>query len=169
MFTFHGYRTWMPDHPEGYTRKGKGFLSPDEAMNRHYEERARHDEVRFDDARQELIVAASREIATNINARIYYAVCVDTHCHVLLGWHDERDWTALHDRMKRIIALKLGRAEGVRGRRWLTQRRSSEQVQTPDHFAHLMTVYLPDHRGRTYFDPHAMEDARVYTRGPDGS
>ena len=165
LFTFHGYRTWMPDHPRGYNRKNEGTFAPDPEMNEHYERRAHFDEVRFDAERQKVVVDAYVEVASNLDLRLYYAVCVDTHAHPLVGWRDDREWTYIHDRLKSIIALKLGEAERVKGRRWLTARRIGEQVSESEHFAHLMTVYLPDHRGYTYFDASAMEDARAYARG----
>jgi len=169
LFTFHGYRTWMPDHPDGYSRKGEGTFAPDDEMNANYDARSKFPEITFDEARQRIVVDACSEVCRNLGIALYYAVCVNTHCHVLVGWRGDRVWTILHDRMKRVVAMKLAKAEGVSGRRWLVLRRSGEAVIEPKHFAHLMTEYLPGHFGYTSFDPKAMEDARVYTRGHDGS
>ncbi len=165
LFTIHGYRTWMPDHPDGYTRKNEGVFAPDDAMNESYARRSAFDEIRFDVMRQKTVVDACIEFCQTISARLYYGVCVDTHVHPLVGWTDDREWGRIHDRLKSVIALKLARSEGVKDRRWLASGRSGERVETSEHFGHLMTVYLPDHVGYTYFDPKAMEDARAHARG----
>src|SRR5215831_8297770 len=30
LFTFHGYMTWLPDNPRGYTKRGEGYRDPDD-------------------------------------------------------------------------------------------------------------------------------------------
>lgn len=166
LFNIHGYKTWMPNHPRGYTRKGEGVFAPDEKMNQHYEDKSHFDEIRFNDARQRLLVDTAIEVCTNVGVRLYYAVCVSTHLHVLVGWSDDRKWEPIYDRIKKVAALKLARSEGVSGRRWFAHRRNGTPICTPDHFAYHMMEYLPGHRGYSHVDPKAMEAARVYTRGP---
>ena len=41
--TLHAYRSWSPDHPRGYTRRGKGYQKPDpeQARKRLAEEKER--------------------------------------------------------------------------------------------------------------------------------
>jgi hypothetical protein len=44
-FTYHAYRSWMPDNPKGYVRRGEGILPPDAEMARLYAKAARAKEV----------------------------------------------------------------------------------------------------------------------------
>lgn len=166
LFNFHGYRTWMPDHARGYTRHGEGVLPPDADMAGNYHRRAKFNRVLFDERRQGVVVHAALEVGRTIGIDVHYAVCVSTHAHVVVGWRDGRSWEQLYDRMKRIIGFKLAKAEGVPGRRWLAARRAGKRVQDARHLRHLMTVYLPGHRGVTWVDRVVL--ARVDTRGHTG-
>ncbi|HEX8323030.1 MAG TPA: hypothetical protein VF595_03875 [Tepidisphaeraceae bacterium] len=163
LFNFHGYRTWMPDHPKGYTRHGEGVLAPDFDLAAHYYRRSRFDTVRFDARRQRVVVDAVQEVCSRIDIKLYYAVCVSTHAHALVGWKDAREHDVIYDRIKRIMGYKLSKAEGVVGRRWLAARRAGKQVRDEKHFKRLMIDYLPNHRGITWADRQVL--ARVNTRG----
>jgi hypothetical protein len=46
-FTYHAYRSWRPDHPRGYTKKGEGYQPPDPEIAEEYDERATQDPVEF--------------------------------------------------------------------------------------------------------------------------
>lgn len=160
MFNFHGYRTWMPDHDRGYTRHNEGVLPPDAEMAENYRRRAKFDEVVFDESRQRVIVDAAVEICRTVGIDLYYAVCVNTHAHVLVAWRDDRTREQLYDRMKRVIALKLARTEGVQGRRWLAARRAGKKVLEGDHLRYLMTEYLPGHHGVSWVDREMLRRVR---------
>ena len=163
MFNYHGYRTWMPDHPRGYTRHGEGVLPPDADLAANYHRRAKHETMRFDERRQGIVVDAVIEVSRNISVNVYHVVCVSTHAHVITSWRDDRSWEQIYDRMKRIVGFKLAKAEGVTGRRWLAARRAGKVVRDIEHLRHLMTVYLPGHHGVTWVNEAVL--ARVDTRG----
>lgn len=150
MFTFHGYHTWKPDHPRGYVRRDDGVLPPDPRMANHYDSHARFDEFRFDPRAQQIVVDAICEVATTIGVQLHYAVCVSTHAHPLVSWCGGYTWEQVHDRMKRVCALKLARAYGTRGRPYFSEGRDSNRVANRGHFEHLMARYLPDHHGVTW-------------------
>lgn len=163
MINFHGYRTWMPDHPRGYTRHGEGIYAPDTNMADRYAKRAKFDRVIFDELRQQVVVSAIREVCQNIDVDLYYAVCIRTHGHAVVAWRDTRPWTQISDRIKRIVGLKLARSENVFGRKWLAARPAGKVVKDVDHLRHLMIRYLPSHRGATWVNGEIL--ARVDTRG----
>ena len=52
FFSYHAYRSWMPDHRRGYTRRGEGYQPTDEEMARHYRENSKSDGVLFDEELQ---------------------------------------------------------------------------------------------------------------------
>ena len=53
-FTIHAFRSWRPDHPRGYTRKGEGYQPPDEEMAEKYDQAASQDAVIFERALQDV-------------------------------------------------------------------------------------------------------------------
>jgi len=146
----------MPNHERGYTQKGKGVFSTDEQMNLLYERKSQFDAIYFTESRQRIVVDAALEVCNTIGISAYYLVCVSTHLHALVGWKDEREWEMIYDRIKRIIALKLARSEGVAGRRWLAARRNGTAICSREHFVHLVHTYLPDHQGVRYVDEQAL-------------
>ena len=98
------------------------------------------------------MVDAVREVCAKLQWRLHYAVCVKTHVHVIVSWKPYKDWRDVHDRIKRVIGLKLARHEGTKGRPWLSEGRDAKQVRDRKHFEHLMTSYLPNHRGHTWHE-----------------
>jgi hypothetical protein len=151
MFTFHAYRSWMPDHRLGYTKNGVGVLPTDLEMNKWYDERAHFDEVRFDEAFQQVAIDAIKEVCVRKNYLLYYAVAISTHAHAVVGWDDEAiEHSSVHDTIKRIVGFKLAQHTGIKGRKWLSMGRDEKPVLTRRHFFHLVTEYLPDHHGATY-------------------
>jgi hypothetical protein len=149
FYTFHAYRSWMPDHPRGYTRRGVGVVPPNEKMNQRYVERSKFDELEFDSALQNLVVDAIAEVCSNLKTDLYYAVAVSTHAHAVAECANV-DPLKLHDTMKRIIGLKLARFCGVEGRTWLSRGRDLKPVRDVKHLEHLLYVYLPGHHGATF-------------------
>ncbi len=62
LFTFHAYRSWLPDRPQGYVRRGKGIQGPDKKMAELYERDAKHPAMRFNTRMQETLVISTRAI-----------------------------------------------------------------------------------------------------------
>ena len=62
LFTFHAYRSWLPDRPQGYVRRGKGIQGPDTKMAELYKRDAKHPAMRFDAQMQDILVTTTRSI-----------------------------------------------------------------------------------------------------------
>jgi hypothetical protein len=67
-FTLHAYRSWRPDHPRGYTKRGKGYQPPDPEQAKKYDERAKQDPVKFVLEAQRVIIRVSHEFCTERNS-----------------------------------------------------------------------------------------------------
>jgi hypothetical protein len=65
-FTLHAYRSWRPDHPRGYTRKGIGYVSSDPDRADKYDRNAKQEPVQFDERTQrEILVMHLRSTGTS--------------------------------------------------------------------------------------------------------
>ena len=147
-FTFHAYRSWRPDHPRGYTRKGKGYQPSDDEMADHYDEAAKQDAVSFDDAVQREILILSHQICEEEGWTLEAAGFDPTHVHEVISWRKFVSWEEVDRRMKNLLVLKLNRRRGITGKRWFVRRHSApRRVRDQKHFDHLLETYLPDHPG----------------------
>lgn len=149
LFTYHAYRSWMPDNPLGYVRRGEGILPPDAIMAQHYTKAARADEVAFDHTMQRVIVHAVRESCAHHAWRLHYACTTSTHAHILISWRGFFDWKRVSNTLKRRIGIALSKAFNRKGP-WLSRGQSAKRVKDQAHFDHLMTTYLPNHRGASW-------------------
>ena len=61
-FTIHAYRSWKPDHPRGYTDRGKGYQPPDADRADDYDRAAKQEPVKFDRSTQEEILVIAHLI-----------------------------------------------------------------------------------------------------------
>lgn len=152
LITLHAYRSWNADHPRGYVRCGEGVLPPDPEMARRYDQRAKHQRVRFDDAMQRVIVDGTRDICSRRNWRLHHAVCVFSHMHALVSWCDDvdaavdvADWQFVRDTLKRLLGWMLAKHTQQAGRTWFVRKGSRRRVRDRARFDYLMKSYLPDH------------------------
>jgi REP element-mobilizing transposase RayT len=146
LFTFHAFRTWMPDRDEGFVRRDQGILPPDEALAAQYRDRAKEDEVVFDARLQLLLIEETRITCEKQRYRGHYVVTEPTHLHVLASWPDERPWLKIRNGLRSSLTRRLNR--DVRQRdKWFVESASRKQVKDDDHFEHLVNTYLPSHRG----------------------
>ena len=91
LFTFHAYRSWMPDHPDGYTRRHEGRLAPDAEMAERYEQRAVGEEVVFDPALQRALIEESIAAAMHQELHLHAASTEPSHLHLLVSWGTDRE------------------------------------------------------------------------------
>lgn len=103
----------------------------------------------FDDARQSDILDELRVAAAHQGFRLHAVASDPTHVHVLVSWGDERGWKRMHGSIRQSICRRLMRYER---RPWLVKCGSRKRVHTREHFQHLVTTYLPKHRGRQWFE-----------------
>lgn len=144
LFTFHAYRSWMPDREQGYVVRGSGILPPSDEAADAYRRRANHDLVEFDDAMGWTIIAESETVCERERWTLYEATVDKTHVHVLLGWRsaDKRDEVA------RRLKQRLGRALSIEKKSrgpWFSRGKSNKRVRDRKHFDRLMTKYLTRH------------------------
>jgi REP element-mobilizing transposase RayT len=146
LFTFHAYGTWMPDREEGFVRRKEGILPPNEELAEVYRERAGENAVSFSARIQRLLVEETKIACEKQRYRGHCIATDPTHLHALISWPDERPWLKIRSGLKTSLTLRLNREVGRR-RHWFVDSASRKQVKDQEHFDHLVTNYLPSHRG----------------------
>ncbi|MEX0774362.1 MAG: hypothetical protein WD042_01475 [Phycisphaeraceae bacterium] len=145
MFTYHAYRSWMPDNRRGYVRRKKGIQPPDPRMAENYRRRARHAAVHFDDELCESIIDAARGVCRRKNWRCHADVAVWSHFHVVVSWRQFVDARRARTVLRRAITVELRDRQNQR-RPWLSRGESTKRVRDRRHLDHLVKTYLPTHR-----------------------
>ena len=144
LFTFHAYRSWMPDRKRGFVRRHEGLLPPDPKLAAKYRERAAHDEVEFDDAQSWAMIAETAKLCGEIDLHLHEVAVVASHIHTLVSWRSELKSLQVAARLKQ----RQGRALSVLLNRpgpWFSRGRSRKRVRNREHFDRLMKSYLPNH------------------------
>ena len=114
MFTYHAYRSWMPDRPQGYVRKGK-VLPTDEEEARRYGRRACNPQITFDRTMQQTLVSNARVVCDESHWRLHQVRAIPTHLHVLVSWEHFVDWKAVSSTLKRRLGSSLSKALDRKG------------------------------------------------------
>jgi hypothetical protein len=147
-FTFHAYRSWNPDHPRGYTKKGIGYLPPDPEMTKRYNRNAKQPPVLFDCELQKEILSLTYVTCEEEGWRLEAAGFDPTHAHLMVSWVRFIPWEEVDRRLKNLLALKLNRRHHSPGKRWFVRRHGApRRVRDKQHFTYLAEIYFPDHRG----------------------
>jgi hypothetical protein len=147
-FTIHAYRSWRPDHPRGYTKRGEGIHPPDTEMAEQYDRNAKQDAAIFDDQAQREILLLAHSICDEETWRMEAAGFDETHTHLILSWRKFNRWEEVGRRLKNLLSLKLNRLRNTPGRRWFVRGRSApRRVKDQSHFDYLLDEYLPSHPG----------------------
>ncbi len=151
LFTYHGYGTWMPDRPQGYVHRTNGLQPRNQAMAEKYRQRQREPVVAFTPQMQALLVETARAAGGFIAATVHAVATDPTHVHVLVSWRDEgRTWKSARASIRSAMSRKLN--ETYERRTWFADTPSRKQVKDRAHFDHLVTTYLPKHRGVVWFE-----------------
>jgi hypothetical protein len=154
LFTFHAYRSWMPDHRRGYVKRKKGVLPSSPSMAANYARLAKHERSLFDTKFCEFIEQAVIEICHEKGWRLHCVVVVWSHTHILISWKVFREAKRVRALLHHGITTRL-RAWMKRRRPWLSRGGSVKRVRDRKHFDHHMTFYLPGHGkygGRLWFE-----------------
>ena len=149
LFTIHAYGSWLPDRGRGYVRRGEGVLPTDEQMAGWYRRDMSDDVVQFDRAAQRVIVDAVCRHCDALDYELYAVVTDQTHVHVLVGCKTYKAWGAVQRGLKSAISRGLN-AE-LQPQQCLSRGANCKRIVDKSHFDHLMTHYLPSHRGVSYF------------------
>lgn len=182
LFSFHAYRSWMPDHPRGYTRRKNGYLPPDEEMADKYREKAKSDGVLFDEELQRALVEEFQIACKYQGLRFHGGSTEPSHVHGLVSWKSGKHWSRVRASIKSSLSRRLAIEEKNRGdandRRDATRRRNSREsdkgeyvlklsrgasrkhVTNRGHFDYLMNRYLPDHGGVGWYEDRGWVPAR---------
>ena len=151
LFSYHGYRTWMPDHRRGYTKRGEGYLPPDPEMARKYEERAKHESTIFTLEIQRALIQEVMIASKHQNFRLHAGAGEPTHTHHLVSWNDSRTWMQVRSNLKSSLSRRLSSMTDVLfdGQTVLKLSRGASRKRVKDrkHFEYLIRTYLPRHDG----------------------
>src|SRR5882724_657123 len=99
-FTLHAYRSWRPDHPRGYTKKGEGYQPPSKEMADQYDRNAKQDPVEFTDDLQRDILELARSICEEETWRLEAAGFDPSHTHLVISWRNFNRWEEVDRRLK---------------------------------------------------------------------
>jgi hypothetical protein len=146
LFTFHAYRSWLPDRTAGFVRRQHGVLPPDKSLAMQYRVIASENEVTFDANLQEILIDESRAAFEKQQCRGHYIATEPTHLHVLTSWADERPWLKIRTGLRSSITRRFNR-DVQRRQNWFVDGSSRKQVKEQSHFDHLVNTYLPSHSG----------------------
>ena len=151
LLTFHAYRSWREDRPEGYVQRGVPGVQPaSEDLAWWRAQRAQAPVRRFQPAERRFLVSMAKEICANCGWRLYATSCTGSHVHVIIGWQnantpDDDMARQIATRMKRVMGMKLGERAGVRGAKWFSRGCDLTRVKNRAHFDFLRGTYLPRH------------------------
>jgi len=144
LFTYHAYRSWMPDRPQGYVAKNRGILPQDPGLAKLYHKRATNTPVVFSEAHGWIMIRAVERIVSENSWLLYETAVAATHVHILVGWREFQEWKTVSNRLKRGIGLALSR-EFDRPGPWFSRGGSRKRISSRKHFEYLLDSYLPEH------------------------
>ncbi len=145
LFTYHAYRSWLPNRRQGYVRRKEGILPTDFRMANQYASNAVEELVEFHAEHQRIAIATVQEAVTHIACRLHFASTDATHIHALVSWVGPRTWEQNRNSIKRSLTIQLKRQ--CERRTWLSEGASRKRVRDRAHFEYLMNKYLPKHDG----------------------
>jgi hypothetical protein len=145
LFTFHAYRSWMPDHKRGFTRRKDGIVERNVGLAAAYEREAKQQPVDFDSAVQRWLIDETQVNAKFQRVRVHAVATDSTHLHALVSWGDERDWLRIRTSLKTSLTRRLNRERQQRS--WFAEPGSRKRVVDRKHFDYLESMYLPKPSG----------------------
>jgi REP element-mobilizing transposase RayT len=150
LFTFHGYGTWIPSHKRGYVHRTKGIQAVDANIGAHYSLNQRLDKVVFNTDIQTHLIDATLHAGDHLSIRIHGIATETTHVHILLSWRTNTQWKQIRTSLRSGLSRHLN--EQLTRRTWFAKNGSRKRVLERPHFEYLMTNYLPNHSGLTWFE-----------------
>jgi REP element-mobilizing transposase RayT len=144
LFTFHAYGSWMPDRRRGFVRRQRGILPTDNALADEYRRRAKFAAATFCEPTQLLAIEELQVAFSKQGCRGHFIATDPSHIHILISWRDERPWQKMRSGLKQSLSRRL---KSVEPREWFCEGGSRRRVMERKHFDHLMSNYLPSHRG----------------------
>lgn len=151
LFTFHAYRSWMPDRSRGYVRREEGILPPDEEMTEKYRQRATNDPTTLTREIQRALLEEMRTASQFQCSRFHAGSTEASHIHVLASWRDARTTFAVRSGVKKSLSIRLTKLCTPDHQQFLSGGASQKRVRDNAHLTHLLDVYLPKHRGVAWY------------------
>jgi REP element-mobilizing transposase RayT len=145
LFTYHAYRSWMPDLPLGFVLRHEGILPPSRALSNVYKRQAVEEEVKFKSPFQRMLIDELVASCTKQNWQLHFAATTISHVHVLVSWRSAQTWKQVRVSLKSSLSRRCNQEHGRR--RWFSEGASRKQVQNESHFDYLCNSYLPRHDG----------------------
>ena len=145
LFTYHAYRSWMPDRPRGFVRRGQGVLLSDRSLAIQYRKNAKESAVTFDSSLQQFLINETQAASVSQNFQAHFIAAESTHVHILLSWDDDRPWEKIRSGLKQSLSRGLNQQRKMR--KWFSGNASRRRVKDQEHFQYLTKKYLPSHRG----------------------
>lgn len=159
LFTFHAYRSWAADNPNGYVQRSRpGIQPPSKGLAEHRSAIANDPPTRFNDAQKALLLEGVQDICGRRNWRLHGASATPSHMHVLVSWTTPKSPRDLTTPMKRLLGMMLSQNKGDKGNRWFSRGCDETQVRNREHLAHLINEYVPKHinqDGVVWIEPRA--------------
>ena len=146
LFTIHAYRSWSPDNPRGFVRRGEGILLPDAGLAKAYDQQATDRPAVFGEREQLFIGSIVADACDRRGWRLHAIAVEPTHAHLLVSWADELRAALVCGKLKNLISRELNLGLDPK-RKWLSRGASKKQVHDRKHFDQLVSSYLPKHRG----------------------
>jgi hypothetical protein len=147
LFTFHTYRSWMPDHRRGFVKRGRGIQPPDPRRAAAYAARARHDRAFLDREACAVALGAIQSACNkpSRNWRMHLGVAVFNHLHALVSWPTFHNVKRVRAVLHHAVNVAL-RDHVASDHPWLSRGGSLKRIEARPHFEHLVHGYLPSHR-----------------------
>jgi REP element-mobilizing transposase RayT len=152
LFTFHAYRSWMPDRRRGYVRRKKGVLPPDEEMAEEYRERATDKATVLTAEIQRALLEELQKACGFQRLRLHGGSTEPSHIHAVRSWNDDRTTMRVRSDIKRSLSMRLTQLSAEDHHLYLSGGASQKRVRDREHLDHLLKTYLPKHRGVAWYE-----------------
>lgn len=147
LFTFHSYRSWNADHPRGFVQTGRGIQPSNDSLAHYYSQHAKQQPVHFGNRQQNVMLWIIWDACNQRGWRLHSTAFESSHVHILVSWKSKETWQVVRKKLKNLTSWALSKDDDNEGRRWMVRGASRKRVRNRGHFDHLMTAYLPRHRG----------------------
>jgi hypothetical protein len=158
LFTFHAYRSWMPDRGRGYVRREEGILPPDEEMAEKYRQRATNDPTTLTREIQRALLEEMQTASQFQRLRFHAGSTEPSHIHSVTSWRDARTTLAVRSGVKKSLSIRLAKLSTPDHQLFLSGGASQKRVRDNAHLTHLLKVYLPTHRGVAWYEDRGWID-----------
>ncbi len=147
-FTFHAYRSWNTDHPEGWLQHGDPERKrPTPDLAKHRDELSKYPPVLFTAEQQKSILHHIHDISSRRAWRPYAISADATHLHIVIAWDDQLPMEKIRDTLKRLTGYLLAQDAGTQGKPWFSHGADEQPVHNKKYLHHLLYEYLPKHHG----------------------